>query len=324
MEDKSSKKILDLYVKANKNKNDIVVTTKDGKKYSKAEMVVLACMAMVVRAQEDKESGIDYDKVIKTIILNSLDGDIDNLRKKDEYNLLIKASKELESEEGYGAKTVYERMVNNFTSYLNATFPEEVFIGRNLKLHDTTRTGHKYWGVESDRIENVLEHIYGCLVLSIGLESEYGYSVDYNKIRKMLVLHETGEIVISDLTEWDIPKEEKEKIERQAVIKILGKLPNGNELIALLDEFNMHFTLPSEYAYLIDKIEYDMQVKMYEKEGRYDTRHIPVNVVTTSSSVKKIIENGAQTVFDVHYEYDKDKYSRIPCFRRILEETKNY
>ncbi len=324
MEDKSSKKILDLYVKANKNKNDIVVTTEDGKKYSKAEMVVLACMAMVVRAQEDKESGIDYDKVIKTIILNSLDGDIDNLRKKDEYNLLIKASRELESEEGYGAKTVYERMVNNFTSYLNATFPEEVFIGRNLKLHDTTRTGHKYWGVESDRIENVLEHIYGCLVLSIGLESEYGYSVDYNKIRKMLILHETGEIVISDLTEWDIPKEEKEKIERQAVIKILGKLPNGNELIALLDEFNMHFTLPSEYAYLIDKIEYDMQVKMYEKEGRYDTRHIPVNVVTTSSSVKKIIENGAQTVFDVHYEYDKDKYSRIPCFRRILEETKNY
>jgi 5'-deoxynucleotidase YfbR-like HD superfamily hydrolase len=215
-------------------------------------------------------------------------------------------------------------MVNNFTSYLNATFPEEVFIGRNLKLHDTTRTGHKYWGVESDRIENVLEHIYGCLVLSIGLESEYGYSVDYNKIRKILVLHETCEIVISDLTEWDIPKEEKEKIERQAVIKILGKLPNGNELIALLDEFNMHFTLPSEYAYLIDKIEYDMQVKMYEKEGRYDTRHIPVNVVTTSSSVKKIIENGAQTVFDVHYEYDKDKYSRIPCFRRILEETKNY
>ena len=324
MEDKSSKKILDLYVKANKNKNDIVVSTEDGKKYSKAEMVVLACMAMVVRAQEDKESGIDYDKVIKTIILNSLDGDIDNLRKKDEYNLLIKASRELESEEGYGAKTVYERMVNNFTSYLNATFSEEVFIGRNLKLHDTTRTGHKYWGVESDRIENVLEHIYGCLVLSIGLESEYGYSVDYNKIRKMLILHETGEIVISDLTEWDIPKEEKKKIERQAVIKILGKLPNGNELIALLDEFNMHFTLPAEYAYLIDKIEYDMQVKMYEKEGRYDTRHIPVNVVTTSSSVKKIIENGAQTVFDVHYEYDKDKYSRIPCFRRILEETKNY
>ena len=324
MEDKGSAKVLDLYVKSNKNKSEIVLTTNDGKKYSKAEMVVLACMAMVVRAQEDKESGIDYDKVIKTIILNSLDGDIDNLKKKDEYNLLIKASKELESEEGYGAKTVYERMISNFYSYLDSTFPEERFVRRNLKLHDTTRAGHKYWGVESDRIENVLEHIYGCLVLSIGLESEYGYSVDYDKIRKMLVLHETGEIVISDLTEWDISKEEKEKFERQAVIKILGQLPNSNELIDLLDEFNGHFTLPSEYAYLIDKIEYDMQVKMYEKEGRYDTRHIPVNVVTSSDSVKKIIENGAETVFDVHYEYDKDKYSKIPCFRRILEETKNY
>ena len=67
-----------------------------------------------------------------------------------------------------------------------------------------------------------------------------------------------------------------------------------------------------------------MQVKMYEKEGRYDYSHIPENVVTTSSSVRRIMENGSECVFDVHYEYDKDKYNRIPCFRRILEKTKNY
>jgi len=324
MEDKGSAKVLDLYIKANKNKSDIVLKTDDGKEYSKAEMVVLSCLAMVVRSQEDKESDINYDKVIKTIILSSLDGMTDGLKKKDEYNKIIKAYKELETEEGFGAKTVYERMIDGFNMYLDPTYTEEKFVNRNLKLHDRKRAGHIYWGAEGERIENILEHIYGCLVLAIGLESEYSYKVNYDKVRKMLTLHETGEIIIGDLTEWDLPKEEKEKIERNAVVNLLKQIPDGNKLIALLDEFNLHQTLESEYAYLIDKIEYDMQVKMYEKEGRYDTRHIPVNVVTTSPSVRKIIENGAQTVFDVHYEYDKDKYYRIPCFRRILEETKNY
>lgn len=181
-----------------------------------------------------------------------------------------------------------------------------------------------YIGAKTDRLENILEHIYGCLVLSIGLESEYGYDVDYSKIRKMLTIHETGEIIIGDVTEWDMPKEEKEKIERQAVVRLLNSVPNGERLIKLLDEFNGHITLESEYAYLIDKIEYDMQVKMYEKEGRYDFDNIPENVVTKSDSVQEIIQNGAEGVFDVHYEYDKDKFNRIPCFRRILEKTKNY
>ena len=50
--------------------------------------------------------------------------------------------------------------------------------------------------------------------------------------------------------------------------------------------------------------------------------NVPSNVVTNSSSVRSIIEKGADSVFDVHYEYDKSKYTKMPCFRRILEETK--
>ena len=138
----------------------------------------------------------------------------------------------------------------------------------------------------------------------------------------MLIIHETGEIIIGDITEWDMPKEEKERIEREAVVKLLSKLPNGEELIKLLDEFNRHMSLESEYAYLIDKIEYDMQVKMYDRDHKYDFNNVPSNVVTNSSSVRSIIEKGADSVFDVHYEYDKSKYTKMPCFRRILEETK--
>ena len=323
MEDLGSFKVLDLYIKANDNKNKIVFE-KDGKQYSKAEMVVLSCMEIVIREQEDNNSEIDYDKIIKTIVLNSLDGKLDNLKKKDEYNNLIKASKELETEEGYCAKTVYERLLSDFKNYLNPIYNEEKFVNNNLNLHNVTRKGHIYWGVNSNRIENVLEHIYGCLVLSLGLESEYGYKVNFDKIRKMLVIHETGEIIKGDDTKWDMSDEERLVKENRDVISIMSRMPNGFELIKLLDEFNGHITLESEYAYLIDKIEYDMQVKMYEKEGKYDYNNLPNNIVTNSSEIRSIIDHGAQGVFDVHYEYDKEKYNRIPVFRRILNETKNY
>ena len=67
-----------------------------------------------------------------------------------------------------------------------------------------------------------------------------------------------------------------------------------------------------------------MQVKAYDDSKMYDFNNYPRNVVTESDSVQKIINNGAKSVFDVHYEYDKTKFSLLPCTRRILEETKNY
>ena len=56
----------------------------------------------------------------------------------------------------------------------------------------------------------------------------------------------------------------------------------------------------------------------------YDFESYPRNVVTESNRVQDIISRGAQSVFDVHYEYDKSRYSKLPCMRRILEETKQF
>ena len=61
---------------------------------------------------------------------------------------------------------------------------------------------------------------------------------------------------------------------------------------------------------------------MYELYGRYDFEHRPQNVVTTSSSVRNIIDRGANTVFDVHYEYDKSKFENNPYMKSIFELTK--
>lgn len=328
MED-GSKKIVELYNKANSNKNRIVLLNDNGRDFSAAEMTVLACLAVVAREAEFSKmpnlpKEVNYDKVIKTLILSSLDGKVNGLKKQNEYSEIIDSYKNLEPGPTYGANIVYKGMVDNFAPFLDPVYKEEVFVFENLKLQELIRKGHIYWGANKERLESILEHIYGCLVLAIGLESEYSYSIDFNKLFKMLLIHETGEISIGDLTEWDISEKEKKKIERKSVINILSKLQGGESLIELFDEFNSKSTLVSEYANLIDKIEYDMQVKVYEDNGAYDFSNYPRNVVTESERVKNIIDSGASGVFDVHYQYDKNRYQKFPCMRRILEETRNY
>ena len=326
MEDKGTKSLLDFYTRARENKKEIVLRTKDGKEYSKAEMTVLACLSIYARSLLDEEHSIDYDKVIKMIILNSLEGKFDGLKKQDEFEDLVRDSKFTFTNEGYAARTAYERMISDFSTYLFPIYPEEKFIYENTKLHDVPRKGHVYWGNKSDRIENVLEHIYGCLVLSLGLESEYNYCVDFNKMRRMLLIHETGEIIEKDETAWDISAKERHEKEKRAVTIISQTLPGGcgKELIDLWKEFEEKISLVSEFAYLTDKEQYDIEVRLNEKEGLYDYPNVPQNVVTTNPEIVRLMKEEAHSVFDVHYLTDKDKYSRVPVFRRLLEETKNY
>lgn len=76
-------------------------------------------------------------------------------------------------------------------------------------LKDVVRTGWKDWKVKRERLESIAEHIYGVQMLAIAMKSEYDYDVNIEKVLKMLAVHETEEIVIGDLTFFDINREEK-------------------------------------------------------------------------------------------------------------------
>ncbi len=58
-------------------------------------------------------------------------------------------------------------------------------------------------------------------MLAIAMKSEYQYDIDMQKVIFMLAIHELGETVIGDLTQFQISREEKERIEHEAVRKIL-------------------------------------------------------------------------------------------------------
>ena len=79
------------------------------------------------------------------------------------------------------------------------------------KLKNVIRTGWKDWKVQRDRIESVAEHIFGVQMLAIAMKSEFEYDIDIMKVIYMLAIHELGETVIGDLTQFQIDKDEKEK-----------------------------------------------------------------------------------------------------------------
>lgn len=138
------------------------------------------------------------------------------------------------------------------------------------RLKNVIRTGWKDWNVQRTRIESVAEHIFGVQMLALAMKSEYQYDVDIMKVIFMLAVHELGETIIGDLTQFQISKEEKEKLEHEAVHKILGNLLDGKQIEELFLEFDSHNTKEAMFAYQCDKLECDLQCKLYDEEGCVD------------------------------------------------------
>ena len=60
-------------------------------------------------------------------------------------------------------------------------------------------------------------------MLAIAMKSEYQYDVDIMKVIFMLAVHELGETVIGNLTQFQISKDEKEK-------ELIAKLDSISEI----------------------------------------------------------------------------------------------
>ena len=159
------------------------------------------------------------------------------------------------------------------------------------KLKNIIRTGWKDWNVKRDRIESVAEHVYGVQMLALAMKSEYQYDVDIMKVLFMLAIHEIGEIVIGDLTRFQITKEEKQKIEHEAVSKILSDLLDGNQIEKLFLEFDEGETKEAKFAYQCDKLECDLQCKLYDEENCVDLNDQERNETINNEKVKNLLES---------------------------------
>ena len=184
------------------------------------------------------------------------------------------------------------------------------------KLKNIIRTGWKNWNVNRDRIESVAEHIYGTQMLAIAMKSEYQYDIDLNKVLFMLAIHELGETVIGDLTQFQIGDKDKQKIEHEAVHNILSDIIDGETLEKLFLEFDSHKTKESLFAYQCDKLECDLQCKLYDEEGCVDLNKQESNSIMKNERVKYYLDKG-YSWSSMWLHFDLEKYPYDDNFKKV-------
>lgn len=160
------------------------------------------------------------------------------------------------------------------------------------KLKDIVRTGWKNWNVKRERLESIAEHIYGVEMLAIAIHSEYKYDINLEKVIYMLAVHELEEIYIGDLTIFDISKEEKQKIGHEAINKVLNDLLNKEEIKNLILEYDERKTKEAIFAYHCDKLECDLQCKLYDEECCVDLNKQEGNAAFNDPEVLKLLAEG--------------------------------
>ena len=190
------------------------------------------------------------------------------------------------------------------------------------KLKDLIRKGPITWNVNRERIESVAEHIYGVQMLAISIYFQFNYKLDLNKVIYMLAIHELEEIEIGDLAFYETTREDKLVNGRKATEYILENFIGKEEILNLLNEYNERKTEEAIFAYHCDKLECDIQMKLYDQEGCFDLNNQTNNSIINISSVKKVL-NSEKSISNAWIEFDRNKYEDDPNFIDIINWLKD-
>ncbi len=191
------------------------------------------------------------------------------------------------------------------------------------KLKDVVRTGWKIWNVQRERLESVAEHVYGVQMLAIAMYSEYQYDIDLEKVVIMLALHELEEIEIGDYNPFEISKAEKMKLGHEAVVDVLDGLMEREKLGRLVFEFDDRKTPEAKFAHFCDKLEADLQCKLYDEEGIVSLEYQPGNELLKNSEVKQYLES-EKSWSSAWLELSKQKYDYDQNFREVSEYARRH
>lgn len=190
------------------------------------------------------------------------------------------------------------------------------------KLKNIIRTGWKKWNVNRDRLESIAEHIYGVQSLAIAMASQYEYDIDLYKVIFMLSVHELEEILIGDLTEWDVNKEDKMNQGHKAISTILSGLLSGKQIEELILEFGERKAKEALFAYHCDKLECCIQCKLYDEEGCVDLNNQEGNNIYNTTVIQELLDR-EKTWSRMWLEYDRSKFVKDANFEEVLDYVKN-
>lgn len=144
--------------------------------------------------------------------------------------------------------------------------------------------------------ESVAEHSFQLSVMAMVFSDQFG--VDRDKLIKMAILHDLGEVVTGDIV-WargkiiDIEKrKKKEDAEIQGITKIFKPIGLSNEYKNILEEMIERKSQEAKIFWQLDKLEMAMQALQYEKEygKKLDEFFVNAGLQIYSPFLKKIFK----------------------------------
>lgn len=158
-------------------------------------------------------------------------------------------------------------------------------------------------------------------MLAIAMASEYNYDINLSRVIMMLAVHELEEIYIGDLTLFEISSEEKEKIGHEAIEKVLSSLANKDEIKSLIIEFDERQTNESRFAYYCDKLECDIQSKIYDEKDCVDLNDQSNNKSFNDPEVQKLLNSG-MSWSDMWLTFGQNRYNYDENFMSVSNYVK--
>lgn len=143
--------------------------------------------------------------------------------------------------------------------------------------------------------ESVAEHSFRLSVLAMVLADQLG--VDKEKLIKMALLHDIGEVITGDIV-WsrggiiDIKKRaEKEELEKKGIEKVFKIIGKSHEYLRLFEEMIERVSLEAKVFWEIDKLEMAIQALEYERDQnrKLDEFFINADLQIYSSSLRKML-----------------------------------
>lgn len=140
------------------------------------------------------------------------------------------------------------------------------------QLKQLYRQGWLQRGIAKDCCETVAEHCFSMAVLALFIAETHFPQLDLLKVVRLCLLHDFGEIYAGDFTPKDsIRPEEKYRLERESITQVFSKLPNGHVYIELWEEFEQGQSAEAKFVHQIDRLEFRLQAKVYQKQGSIDS-----------------------------------------------------
>lgn len=162
------------------------------------------------------------------------------------------------------------------------------------QLKNVYRQGWLDKGVSELDCETVADHSFGVALLGYIIAEEYRQDLDPQKVIKLGLFHDLGEIYAGDITPRDgLNSKDRFKKEHCAVEKVFSHLPNPEKYMNLWLEVEQEETPEAKFVKQIDRLEMALQANLYERMNYHnlDEFFLYVKERITSDELKSIFDD---------------------------------